>query len=136
MAIRKIESRIDVVTASRQRVQNVFKKAKKVYLSFSGGKDSLCMTSIVYDLILEGKIDKSKLTVIVRFMTAEGGVGLGFFGSSLGFGLATGSSGKSGGLMISHSTRWNKASSSPPGVVEFAGLFAEYFISICSLRAI
>lgn len=70
MAIRKIESRIDVVTASRQRVQNVFKKAKKVYLSFSGGKDSLCMTSIVYDLILEGKIDKSKLTVI--FIDEEG----------------------------------------------------------------
>lgn len=59
----KKESNIDVVTAARQRIINVFSNGCKVYMSFSGGKDSLCLGHLVYSLIQEGKIDPSLLTV-------------------------------------------------------------------------
>lgn len=54
---------IDVVTAARQRIIETFSRKRVVWLSFSGGKDSLVLASIVYDLILEGKIDKRLLRV-------------------------------------------------------------------------
>jgi predicted phosphoadenosine phosphosulfate sulfurtransferase len=57
-------SDLDVVTAARQRIINVFKNGLPVYLSFSGGKDSLCLSRLVIDLIQEGKIDPSQLTVL------------------------------------------------------------------------
>lgn len=41
--------------AAITRVRNVFKNDCKIYLSFSSGKDSLCMASIVYDLIRAGE---------------------------------------------------------------------------------
>ena len=62
MIIRK-EIDVDVVTAARQRIVNVFSNGCKVYMSFSGGKDSICLGSLVDDLIREGKIDPSLLTV-------------------------------------------------------------------------
>ena len=55
---------IDVVTAARQRIKNVFENTKPVTLSFSGGKDSLCLEHLTYELCLSGEIDKSKLTII------------------------------------------------------------------------
>lgn len=62
MIVRK-ESNIDVVTAARQRIINVFSNGCKVYMSFSGGKDSICLGHLVYSLIQEGLIDPSLLTV-------------------------------------------------------------------------
>lgn len=62
MIVRK-ESNIDVVTAARQRIINVFSNGCKVYMSFSGGKDSICLGHLVYSLIQEGRIDPSLLTV-------------------------------------------------------------------------
>lgn len=62
MIVRK-ESNIDVVTAAKQRIVNVFSNGCKVYLSFSGGKDSICLGHLIYSLIQEGKIDPSLLTV-------------------------------------------------------------------------
>ena len=59
----KKESNIDVVTAARQRIINVFSNGCKVYMSFSGGKDSICLGHLVYSLIQEGRIDPSLLTV-------------------------------------------------------------------------
>ena len=55
---------IDVVTAARQRIIETFKKGRLVRLSFSGGKDSLVLADIIYNLIIEGKIDKNLLLVV------------------------------------------------------------------------
>ena len=70
MPVKMVDSDIDVLTAARKRIENVFKNGCKVYLSFSSGKDSLCLSSITYDLIVEGKIDRKLLTVI--FVDEEG----------------------------------------------------------------
>ncbi len=70
MPVRKMESTLNVLEAARQRIKNVFANGCKVYLSFSSGKDSLCMSSITYDLIREGAIDPKQLTVI--FIDEEG----------------------------------------------------------------
>ena len=43
---------------------NVFANGVKVYMSFSGGKDSLCMADIVLKLIYAGEIDPRLLTVL------------------------------------------------------------------------
>lgn len=62
--LKQIEVDVDVLTAARQRIINVFSNGAKVYLSMSGGKDSICMIDIVYNLIKEGRIDKDLLTVV------------------------------------------------------------------------
>lgn len=61
--IKQLESNIDVVTAAKQRIRNVFSNGCKVYMSFSGGKDSIVLAHLVYTLIQEGEIDGSLLTV-------------------------------------------------------------------------
>ena len=63
MAVKIIEGTMNVVEAARQRVQNAFDSGMDIVLSMSGGKDSICMASIVYDLIMEGAIKASQLTV-------------------------------------------------------------------------
>lgn len=70
MAVKKFESTLNVQEAARRRIQNVFSNGCKVYLSFSSGKDSLCMASLTYDLICEGTIKAQQLTVI--FIDEEG----------------------------------------------------------------
>lgn len=64
MAVKRIEGTIDVVTAARQRLLNVFSNGVPVYLSFSAGKDSLCLAHLTYALILSGEIDARQLIVI------------------------------------------------------------------------
>ncbi len=64
MAIKKVYGNISVVEAARRRILNVFSNGVKVYMSFSAGKDSLCMAHMVYDLILRGQIDAKQLVVI------------------------------------------------------------------------
>lgn len=61
--IKKFYSDIDVVTAARQRVINIFKTAPKVSMGISGGKDSIVLNDIVFKLCQSGEVDKSKLTV-------------------------------------------------------------------------
>lgn len=63
MAIRKYEASINVVEAAKIRVKNVFRNGVDVFLSFSGGKDSLCLADIVLDLIQQGEINPAQLTV-------------------------------------------------------------------------
>ncbi len=63
MAIKRCVADIDVVEAAKIRVRNVFSNGLPVYMSFSGGKDSLCMADIVVKLIQSGEVDPSMLTV-------------------------------------------------------------------------
>lgn len=69
MAIKRCKASIDVVEAARRRVRNVFRNGLPVYMSFSGGKDSLCLAQIVLSLIQEGQINPSQL--IVQFIDEE-----------------------------------------------------------------
>jgi predicted phosphoadenosine phosphosulfate sulfurtransferase len=54
---------IDVVTAARDRIVNIFGNGIPVHLSLSGGKDSICLAGLTFDLITEGLIDPKQLTV-------------------------------------------------------------------------
>lgn len=63
MAIKRCQSSITVVQAAAQRIVNVFRNGLPVYMSFSGGKDSLVLAHLVLSLIQQGKIDPSQLTV-------------------------------------------------------------------------
>lgn len=61
---KKFNIGMDVVTAARERIRNVFRNGVPVVLSFSGGKDSLCLEHLVYTMCETGEIDKSLLKVI------------------------------------------------------------------------
>jgi len=63
MAIKVKHASIDVVEAAKIRIINIFKNGIPVQLNFSGGKDSLCIAKLVYDLIKKGHIDSALLTV-------------------------------------------------------------------------
>lgn len=63
MAIKHVESQLDVVTAARTRIKNVFNNGMPVFFSFSGGKDSLCMAQLIMTLANEGAINLEQLTV-------------------------------------------------------------------------
>ena len=70
MSVKSIESSINVVDAAKRRIKKAFTVCNRIYLSTSGGKDSLCLMSLIYDLILAGEIDRSKL--VVFFIDEEG----------------------------------------------------------------
>lgn len=63
MAIKETPLGINVLEAARRRIKNIFSNGVKVYLSTSGGKDSIVLCSLVYDMCESGEIDKSLLTV-------------------------------------------------------------------------
>lgn len=63
MAVKRIRSDMDVVTAAKARIRNVFRNGVPVYMSFSGGKDSLALAQLTLGLIQSGEIDPSLLTV-------------------------------------------------------------------------
>lgn len=65
-----VESSMNVLQAAKIRVRNVFANGCKIYLSFSSGKDSLCMANLVYEMILSGELDPKQLTV--TFIDEEG----------------------------------------------------------------
>ena len=69
MAIRRNYATINVVQAAEKRIENVFKNGLPVYMSFSGGKDSLCLADITIKLINKGKINPRQL--IVQFIDEE-----------------------------------------------------------------
>jgi predicted phosphoadenosine phosphosulfate sulfurtransferase len=54
---------VDVLTAAKQRIRNIFANGLPVYLSFSGGKDSLVLADITAKLVQAGEIDVSQLHV-------------------------------------------------------------------------
>ena len=63
MAVKRCEASIDVVQAARIRIRNVFENGLPVYMSFSGGKDSLCIAQLVMSMIQSGEINPAQLTV-------------------------------------------------------------------------
>lgn len=63
MAVKRCEASIDVIEAAKIRIKNVFRNGLPVYMSFSGGKDSLCMADVVVKLIQAGEINPAQLTV-------------------------------------------------------------------------
>lgn len=64
MAVKRAYGSMSCVDASFLRVKNVFSNGVKVYMSLSGGKDSICMADIVYKLIERGEIDAHQLTCL------------------------------------------------------------------------
>lgn len=69
MAVKRCLSSIDVVEAAKIRIRNVFRNGLPVYMSFSGGKDSLCLSQLVINLIQAGEINPEQL--IVQFIDEE-----------------------------------------------------------------
>lgn len=69
MAIKRCAASINVVEAARVRIKNVFRNGLPVYMSFSGGKDSLCLAQLVVGLIQSGEINPAQL--IVQFIDEE-----------------------------------------------------------------
>ncbi len=63
MAVIRNQADIDVVKAAEIRIKNVFRNGLPVYMSFSGGKDSLCMAQLIVNLIQRGEINPAQLTV-------------------------------------------------------------------------
>lgn len=63
MAVKRCEANIDVVKAAEIRIKNVFGNGLPVFLSFSGGKDSLCVAQLMVNLANRGEIDMKQLTV-------------------------------------------------------------------------
>ena len=63
MAIKRKVANIDVLEAAKIRIKNVFANGLPVYMSFSGGKDSLCLADATLGLIQHGEINPQLLTV-------------------------------------------------------------------------
>lgn len=63
MAIKHNYADINVLEAAKRRIINVFGNGLPVYMSFSGGKDSLCLADMVLDLIQQDRISPEQLTV-------------------------------------------------------------------------
>lgn len=61
---RRLDLDVDVVTAARQRIKNIFSNDCEVVFSTSGGKDSICVHDLLYKMASAGEIDKGKLRVI------------------------------------------------------------------------
>lgn len=61
--MKRITASIDVVEAAERRIKNVFTNNLPVYMSFSGGKDSLALAQLVLSLIQRGQIRPDLLTV-------------------------------------------------------------------------
>lgn len=65
MAIKRY-SDIDVLTSARDRIKETFDSVEKVYIAFSGGKDS----SVMFHLVMEEAIKRNKI-VAVMFIDFE-----------------------------------------------------------------
>lgn len=69
MAIKRRLASIDVLEAAKIRIKNVFANGLTVYMSFSGGKDSLCLADVTMGLIQSGEINAKQL--VVQFIDEE-----------------------------------------------------------------
>lgn len=68
--MKRCAASIDVVHAAERRIKNVFSNGVPVYLSFSGGKDSLVLGRLVVSLLQRGEIRAENL--VVQFIDEEG----------------------------------------------------------------
>lgn len=64
MVTRAVELPYSVVEAARRRIINAFSNGVPVYLSMSGGKDSIVLAHLTHTLIREGRIDPAQLIVV------------------------------------------------------------------------
>lgn len=64
MVKKRVQLPVDVVEMARRRIVNVFSNGTRVYLSMSGGKDSIVLAHLIYTLIRERRIDPSQLVVV------------------------------------------------------------------------
>lgn len=64
MVIKRSPLPYDVVEGARRRVLNLASNGVPLYLSMSGGKDSIVLAHVVYSLVREGRIDPSMLRVL------------------------------------------------------------------------
>lgn len=69
MAVKRKAASINVVQAAEIRIKNVFRNGLPVFMSFSGGKDSLCMAQLIMNLTQRGEINPGQL--IVQFIDEE-----------------------------------------------------------------
>ena len=69
MAVKRKAASINVVQAAEIRIKNVFRNGLPVFMSFSGGKDSLCMAQLIMNLAQRGEINPGQL--IVQFIDEE-----------------------------------------------------------------
>jgi len=53
----------NVLEAANERIIRIFENGLPVHLSLSGGKDSICLANLVYELVISEQIDKSLLRV-------------------------------------------------------------------------
>lgn len=63
MVNKKVELSRNVVDMARLRIENIFRNGYPVYLSMSGGKDSIVLAHLTYSLIQEGRVNPEQLTV-------------------------------------------------------------------------
>lgn len=61
--IKKVYTDVDVVTMARRRIKNLFSNGVPLTLSVSGGKDSICLNHLIFQMCQSGEVDKSLLTV-------------------------------------------------------------------------
>ena len=64
MDVKRTQSSMTVVEAARIRIKNVFSNGVPVYMSLSGGKDSICMADLVYQMIRRAEVDPKQLTLL------------------------------------------------------------------------
>ncbi len=57
MAVKRAEAKMSCVDAAKMRIRNVFSNGLPVYFSTSGGKDSICMADMIYQMIQRREID-------------------------------------------------------------------------------
>ena len=70
MAIKRMKTSLNVVEAATIRIKNAFETGANIHMNFSSGKDSLCMSNIVYELCCQGEVNRKQLKVI--FIDEEG----------------------------------------------------------------
>lgn len=64
MVIKRNPLPYDVVEGARRRVLNLASNGVPLYLSMSGGKDSIVLAHVVYSLVREGRVDPALVRVI------------------------------------------------------------------------
>jgi len=64
MALVKKKIGINVLEATKIRLRNIFSAGTKIYVDVSGGKDSIVMMSLVYDMVMSGELEAKRLEVV------------------------------------------------------------------------
>lgn len=63
--MKKYSESKDVYEAANERIEFIFREFKRIYLSFSGGKDSGVMLNLCIDYMRRNKITDRKLGIMI-----------------------------------------------------------------------